>query len=96
MGMSQLSAKDQNALTNLCEVLGASFGGELHAWRPRSAAAARCVRAISHLQVFELRAFRMCVLCGSVLGWTTQNESNSIHANLQDQPEQNASTSAMR
>ena len=27
MGMAQLSSKDQNALKNLCEVLGASFGG---------------------------------------------------------------------
>ena len=35
MGMAQLSSKDQNALKNLCEVLGASFGGRMDPPPPR-------------------------------------------------------------
>jgi hypothetical protein len=34
MGMSQLSPRDENILKNLCEVLGATFGGKNSAQRP--------------------------------------------------------------
>lgn len=34
MGMSQLSPRDENILKNLCEVLGATFGGKNSAERP--------------------------------------------------------------
>ena len=48
MGMAQLSSKDQNALKNLCEVLGASFGGRMDPPPPRLQHACSAETLVQH------------------------------------------------